>query len=250
LGTRLRPALGALPKPLAPIDGRPFLAWLLDLLAAEGVTRFILSVGYGAERIESEIGARYRETEVVYVREQEPLGTGGATRVALAAATHDPVWILNGDTYVELDLEAAREAHQERGVRLSMGIRWCEDCARFGRVEVEQGIARRFEEKGRSIPGWINAGIYLMNRSLLSAYSLPERFSLETDWLVPHCSSIEPRVMEATGYFVDIGVPESYREACRELPARVGAHRGEAGRADPCAPSTCQDVAEHRDSRR
>ncbi len=223
LGTRLRGAIGDLPKPLAPIAGEPFLVWLMRALRRRGVERFVLSTGYGARSIEDAIGRAFEGAEVVYAREDEPLGTGGAARLAMTRATSDLVWLLNGDTYCEVDMLAAEQRHRQAGARLTMAVRRVDDTSRFGRVEIEGDRAIRFDEKGAAGPGWINAGSYLLDRRVVEDFPSAQAFSLEHEWLVPRCEAIAPLGVEAEGYFIDIGVPESYARAGRELPARVAA---------------------------
>jgi len=223
LGTRLRGAIGDLPKPLAPIAGEPFLVWLMRALRRRGVERFVLSTGYGAERIEEVVGPAFEGAEVAYAREQEPLGTGGAARLAMTRAKSDLVWLLNGDTYCEVDMRGAEKRHRDAGASLTMSVRHVEDTSRFGRVEIENDHAIRFDEKGQAGPGWINAGSYLLDRNVVDDFPPAPAFSLEQDWLMPRCEAVAPLVVPAEGYFIDIGVPESYARAERELPSRVAA---------------------------
>jgi len=220
LGTRLRAAVPDLPKPLAPVAGLPFLAWVLDHLAAQGVRRAVLAVGYRHEAIRDHFGARHRGMRLAYAVEPRPLGTGGAIRAALAECTTDPVLVVNGDTLFEIDLSPLLARHRAAGRSLTMALCRVPDTARYGRVAVTDGVVTGFEEKGASGPGRINAGVYVLSARLFDGYVLPAAFSFEEELLAPHVAALAPAVHEAEGYFVDIGVPDDYRRARAELAAR------------------------------
>ena len=106
LGTRLRSVVPDLPKPMAPVAGRPFLAWVLDRLVDAGFESAVLAVGYRHEIIRAHFGEDYRGMALRYSVETTPLGTGGAMRLAADHVTALPVFVLNGDTYLELDYRA------------------------------------------------------------------------------------------------------------------------------------------------
>jgi D-glycero-alpha-D-manno-heptose 1-phosphate guanylyltransferase len=212
LGTRLRAAVPDLPKPMAPIAGRPFLEILLRALAARGVTRAVLSVGYRAEAIVSHFGHDFEGMRIEHAIEDEPLGTGGATRLALGLCDADPVLVTNGDTFLDLDLAALRAAWTGDDVPVLVA-REVPDTSRFGRLVVRGDRIVGFAEKGASGPGLINAGTYLVRRDLLAGFQAGARFSLETDVLVPRAATGALRVFVTDGTFIDIGVPEDYARA-------------------------------------
>jgi len=218
LGTRLRSVVSDLPKSMAPVGGRPFLALLLDALDAGGFERVILAVGYKSDAIREHFGERYRTLQLRYSTELEPLGTGGAIRLALEQATAPEVFVLNGDTYLELDYRAMRAAHLQTAASLTVAVQAVPDASRYGALDMDAGRIRGFLEKGRSGPGLINAGVYLLARTLLDRYALPCVFSFESDVLVPHVREIAPLAFEASGTFIDIGVPEDYARAQSLLP--------------------------------
>ena len=116
LGTRLLPRVPGVPKAMAPVAGRPFLAWLLDELADAGFRRVVLSVGHLGEAIRSAFGGTYRSLDLVYAVEASPLGTGGALRHALAVADSrdEPIWVLNGDSILRLSHAEMWAAHETR----------------------------------------------------------------------------------------------------------------------------------------
>lgn len=207
-GTRLQGVLPAdLPKPLAPVAGKPFLHWQLAQLAGGAICRVILSVGWQAEAIRAAIGATYLGMQIEYCEEQTPLGTGGAIRAALSLARSRDVLVMNGDTYVDVDLPALLAAHALEQERLTVCCASVADTGRFGRVRIEQGRILGFEEKTSHAPGCINAGIYVMARDLLSA-SPTGAFSFERDFLAPHVAELRPLAFTVDGVFVDIGVPD------------------------------------------
>lgn len=217
LGTRLRSRLSGIPKPMADIDGRPFLAILLDRLADSGVTRILLSIGYLSEAIINYFGTEWRHMKIAYVQEASPLGTGGAIRCALADAHADSVLILNGDTWLETDYRAIMNFHNAQHATITLALAWVEDRGRYGGVNTVDGRVTGFQEKGSDGPGWINGGVYAVRRDFPWPANLPNKFSFETDVLLPHLAHLQHAVYETKGYFLDIGVPEDLDRAQTEL---------------------------------
>lgn len=213
LGTRLRGVVPDLPKPMAPVNGRPFLTFVLDALDDAGFDTVILAVGYRSRAIRDHFRKDYRSLRLRYSVEDQPLGTGGAIRLALEQTTESQVFIVNGDTYVQVDYQAMLVAHLQAQAILSMAVCRLPDSSRYGALEVDDGRVRRFFEKGRSGPGLINAGIYLLMKTLFDRYPLPPVCSFESDLLMPYVAEIEPFAFETEGIFIDIGVPEDYAHA-------------------------------------
>lgn len=212
-GTRLRPVLSDLPKALATIRGRPFLSYLLDELYAGGIRRAVLATGYLADRIESMFGDRYAGISLEYSREDEPLGTGGAVRLAWEKVPGPFALVLNGDSVCGVEYPAFLERHRGSGAKLSLATVWQPEAQRFGRVECDSaGRVVRFHEKGVSCAGWINAGVYAIDRE--TALSIPEarNVSLERE-VFPLWLGRGLCAQECAGPFIDIGTPESLREA-------------------------------------
>lgn len=213
LGTRLRPIISDVPKPLAPVAGRPFLAWMLDAYARRGFRRVILATGYLGDRIEEAVGNAWQGLDIVYSREREPLGTGGALRLAVGLAEGDWVHVGNGDTYLDFepqDLEAAASATNASAV---VALAAVDDVARYGAVEVEGPRIVRFREKGGQGPGLINAGSCLLQRSLLEDARMSAPFSFEEGILLPQTQAGRVAHMDRTEHFIDIGVPADYLRA-------------------------------------
>ena len=217
LGTRLRGILQGVPKPMAPVAGRPFLEIQLNQLARAGCARVILSVGHLHEVIESHFGAKWRGMSLDYAIENEPLGTGGAIRAALMEGTEDNILVLNGDTFLAADYAEMMSFHAAEGARMTMAVAYQRDVARYGGVMIKEDRVAGFEEKGRSGPGWINAGAYVVRRDLEWPPNLPGKFSFETDFLAPDIARLRPAAYKVDGLFIDIGVPEDLARAQTEL---------------------------------
>jgi NDP-sugar pyrophosphorylase family protein len=219
MGTRLRSAVADRPKALALIKGRPFLAWQLDGLARQGVRRVVLCTHYMSEMIEASFppGLQTNGMEIIHSREPEPLGTGGALRLALDVAGEgdEEFLALNGDSFCAVDLPAFMATHHRHHAAATLLLAKVEDVGRYGAVDTDAtGHITAFREKdpGRQDAGWINAGTYLLSRHILQTLSSGEPSSLERDLfarLVGH--GLYGHKTEAP--FLDIGTPESYAEA-------------------------------------
>ena len=219
MGIRLQSVVPDIPKPMAPVNGKPFLSYLADYLCDWGVTRIILSVGYRYQDILSFFGERYRGVDLIYSIEDEPLGTGGGILGAMEHATMDNVLVLNGDSMYRIGLDLFEDFHRSRNSLLSMALRFQEETGRYGLVEMDvQQRITGFTEKGRGgAGGWINGGIYLINTAFYRQNSPCQRFSLETE-LLPGCiRSHRLFGYKTEGYFIDIGTPESYIRAQHEF---------------------------------
>jgi len=215
-GTRLRHVVPDLPKPMAPVAGRPFLELLLIRLAQKGFLRVVLSLGYLAEKIVAHFGDRFRGMELLYVVEKAPLGTGGAVRLALTRCQSDHFFVVNGDTYLDLEVDRV-EAHWQENHRPIIVAREVADTARFGRLEIRDGTVSRFLEKGVAGPGLINAGCYVLPPDSLDAFPIGQAFSIETDFLAHAVRQTIFDCYMTCGYFIDIGDPKDYARAQQEL---------------------------------
>ena len=224
LGTRLRGAVPELPKSMAPIAGQPFLAYLLQFLETQGITRVVLAVGYRHEAIRAWFGARYRSLDLAYSVEEEPLGTGGALLKALPEVEGDFAFALNGDTFLRLRYGALTQTLERHpGTRLAVALRRIEDASRYGAAIVRDGRVKGFTARGSRAPGLINAGCYLMARDIFQRYPMPAKFSWETDFLEPRAAEIRPVAVECDAPFIDIGIPEAFEQAQTLIPEWIGA---------------------------
>lgn len=216
LGTRLREVVRDIPKPLAPVGGRPFLDILLGALDGKPwVGKVILAVGYMADRfMEVYSGGKGHAFPIFISVEREPLGTGGAVRLALPMTGTPEVLVLNGDSFVEVDWDAFIASHRDSGLPMTMVLRDVEDAGRYGRVVVDgRGRVVQFEEKRSDAPaGLVNAGAYLFHRDLFHDVPVGEAISLERE-LMPGFIRKGVGGVVTHGKFIDIGLPESYRMA-------------------------------------
>lgn len=211
-GTRLRQVVADVPKPMAPIAGHPFLEFLLGSLARKGFSRVVLSLGFMAEKISDHFGTQFAGIDIAYVVEDTPLGTGGAIRLAFEACTQDHVFVFNGDTYLDLEVQSLEQHWQANRHPIVVG-RQVPDTARYGRLIVDGGRVTSFAEKGMAGPGLINAGCYVLATDALARFPLKQPFSIETDYLVPEVARSTVQVFETVGVFIDIGIPEDYAQA-------------------------------------
>jgi NDP-sugar pyrophosphorylase family protein len=218
LGSRLRPVVGDLPKALAPVDGVPFIDYLLQFLVDQNVHHVVLCTGFGAERVASHCGDGSRwGVRIDVSHEQEPLGTGGAVKHAERLIGSDPFFVLNGDSWVNASLAAMQEAHAERRASITIAVTAVPDLVRFGAVAFEvDGTITGFEEKGRTGPGSINAGIYLMSREVLGSIEPGQAASMERE-VLPAYIGRGLYAIATPGPFIDIGVPESFAVAPQVL---------------------------------
>jgi D-glycero-alpha-D-manno-heptose 1-phosphate guanylyltransferase len=218
-GTRLREVVPDLPKPMAPIAGQPFLEILLASLARKGMKRVVLSLGFMAEKISAYFGASFAGMELDYVVEEEPLGTGGATRLAMTHCDANHVFVFNGDTFLDLEVGSVEAHWQKHRLPIIVG-RDVSDTARYGRLLFAHGQVKGFSEKGVSGPGLINAGCYVFNRGQLDGFDLNEAFSLEANYLTQAVARMRFDLFLTLGQFIDIGLPEDYVRAQTDLAGR------------------------------
>ena len=217
-GTRLRDRVPHLPKPMAPVAGRPFLEYILDRLILGGTEEIILSVGYRSDIIISHFQKSYKNCSITYAIETEPLGTGGAIVHALGEFNDNSVLILNGDTLVNINYRYLITWYQNNPNSIALVLKEMEDVARYGSIVVNDGIISGFLEKGNFGHGMINAGVYLLPTKIFEQFGLSGNFSLEKDLLQNNCSELLPRAFITDNYFIDIGIPEDYERAQLELP--------------------------------
>ena len=218
-GTRLQGVVKDLPKPMAPVNGRPFLTYILDYLIDYQYNKVVLSVGYLHEKIEEFFGTHYKSLEIDYAVETEPLGTGGGILFAMSKCTTDNVLVINGDTMFKVDLDAFERFHEEKGGLLSIVLREVEDVSRYGSVTISDDnlIALFIEKQVTFGRGYINGGVYLIHRKLFEKYPQPQKFSFEKDLMTKFYTQELFYAMPSDGYFIDIGIPEDYARAQQEL---------------------------------
>jgi len=219
-GTRLRSVVSDVPKPMAPVGGRPFLEWLLEYWRAQGVQRFILSVGYLGAKVSAHFGTSWHGAHIAYAHEPEPLGTGGGLLLAAAQARSDDLLVLNGDTYFEVELAPLLAFHREREADCTLSLFRTTDAERYMGLRTAQD--GRILELSAARGGLANGGVYIFRTSALRLvpWNPGERLSLEADML-SHGLASDWRIFgrECAATFIDIGVPEDYRRAAQVLGA-------------------------------
>ena len=213
-GTRLAHVVPDVCKPMAPVAGRPFLRYIMDQLDGARFDRAVVADGYRREQIEGFFGSAYRGLQVEYSPEDEPLFTGGAVKQALAKCHNDWVFVLNGDTWLDVGFAAMEAAAAEApaGVQAVVAVKRMRDFERYGTVDADAGgLITAFHEKRPCADGLINAGVYLIRREALGA--MPKKFSLENDFFEQVVVDGALAACECDGGFIDIGVPEDYELA-------------------------------------
>lgn len=214
-GSRLGATTADTPKPLLPVGGRPFVEWLIANLSRQGVQRVILTVGYRAEAFDAWLAGLEAPVEVSTFVEDEPLDTGGAlTRMAEGLDT--AFFVLNGDTVLDVDLVELGRRLLDSDADAAVALRRVDDAGRYGRVEVVDGRVTSFAEKATGGAGWINGGVYALRERALEGWEAP--LSIERDLLPELVRQGRVVALPCDGFFIDIGVPASLREAQESVP--------------------------------
>jgi D-glycero-alpha-D-manno-heptose 1-phosphate guanylyltransferase len=215
-GTRLKHIVSDVPKPMAPVCEKPFLKYILDYLADNGINKIIMAVGYKKDAIIKHFGNSYREREIIYSSEDTPLFTGGAIKKALMNCNNDHVFIINGDTFFEVNLEKMQEFHYKNNSMLTIATKEMFNFERYGTVSTNNNRIIDFKEKRFMEHGYINGGIYYMNRNMLDDIHIT-KFSFETDVMAKKVREIPMFAYLCTGYFIDIGIAEDYFKAQKDF---------------------------------
>jgi len=215
LGTRLRSVVGDRPKPLALVDGTPFLEILVESLARKGVRNFVFLTGFLSHMIEDHFNKRnLRNLDIRFSPEDRTLGTGGAVKHAEAFGT-DPTLLVNGDTFFDANLEDLLAFHLEKRARVTLSLFRVRDASRYGSVTVDgKGVIQGFTEKreGSEGPGLINAGLSMLSLDFIRGLPPGRPFSMEQE-IFPHLAGSGTMVgLRQEGAFFDIGTPESYHD--------------------------------------
>ncbi|EHB2862398.1 NTP transferase domain-containing protein, partial [Campylobacter coli] len=216
LGTRLRSVVQDLPKPMAPINGKPFLAFVLEYLKKQGITEIILSVSYKYELIQEYFKDEFHGMKIHYNIEKELLGTGGAIKDALKFVKNE-VYVLNGDTFFDIDLKKP----VLNSSKICIALKQMQNFDRYGTVNVdEQGIVTSFEEKVFKKQGLINGGVYLLKKDIFNNFSLERKFSFE-EFLQENYKTLKIQTQIFDDYFIDIGVPKDYKEFINDKGRKI-----------------------------
>lgn len=215
-GTRLKEVIGDdIPKPMAPVNEHPFLEYLLKYLDKWGVSKVVMATGYKHEVIEDYFGDQYHDISISYSVEDKPLGTGGAVKKALEYIDGYSCYVVNGDTYFDVNLWKMGNFHRAKEADATMALRKVDDVSRYGVVKIELGnrIIEFAEKGGETGMGFINGGTYIINRKAFLEMDLPEVFSLEIDYFQKKYKELQFFGVRCYSFFLDIGIPEDYEEA-------------------------------------
>jgi D-glycero-alpha-D-manno-heptose 1-phosphate guanylyltransferase len=223
LGTRLRSVVSDAPKCMARVSGRPFLSFLIFYLQKSGIENFIFSVGYMHETIEQFLKENYPDLKYKIALEEQPLGTGGAIKLACSKTSEKNALVCNGDTVYKIDVASLSKFHEEKKAACSLTLKPMHDFDRYGVVTLNDNQSiQSFKEKQFYESGLINGGVYALNLDDFLKEPLPEKFSFEKDYLEKKVASPGNTKSELYGmvqdeYFIDIGIPEDYERAQIEL---------------------------------
>lgn len=218
LGTRLRSAVPDLPKCMAPVNGKPFLSYVIDHLLSQGIEHFIFSLGYKSEIIVDFLAKEYPSLFFKTSIEDEPLGTGGAIKKACKMAKDKCLLVTNGDTLYKVDVEMLAGIHCLSGATCSLTLKPMSNFDRYGVVEVDNNcIINSFKEKKFYTAGLINGGVYGLHAHKFLDENLPDKFSFETDYLEKYYQERRMFGLVQDKYFIDIGIPEDFERAQLEL---------------------------------
>jgi len=220
-GTRLQNVIKDTPKPMAMINGFPFLSYVLKWLENNEISGVVISVGYQSNILKDYYGKAFNDIEIEYCQEDTPLGTGGAIAKALKQCKGNNVLVLNGDTLFDIDLAALKTHHRLNNADITLALKNIKNENRYGTVQVTDGIVTAFNEKTITTTGFINGGIYYLSSSLFYKFDMPESFSFEKDFLMTNLTQIRVCALPFEMNFIDIGIPEDYEKAQSLVPQWV-----------------------------
>jgi len=213
-GTRLQSVIKDLPKCMAPVNGQPFLSYLIAQLQRNGIEHFIFSLGYKSEIVIDYLEKNYQSIHKTYVVEQEPLGTGGAIKAACQYAKCNNVVIVNGDTFFNIDINKLILFHQHHKADCTIALKLLKNGSRYGNVIINStGLVKSFTEKAQPGAGYINGGIYVLHVNSFLNEPLPVKFSFEKEYLEKNTRVKKLFGVKNNNYFIDIGIPEDYERA-------------------------------------
>ncbi|ECR6676698.1 nucleotidyltransferase family protein [Campylobacter jejuni] len=205
LGTRLKSVIKDIPKPMAPINNKPFLEFIFEYLKKQGIKEIILAVSYKYEVIQEYFKDEFLGIKIKYSIEKEPLGTGGAIKQALKFIKNE-LYVLNGDTFFDIDLSKLKLDKS----KICLALKQMNDFDRYGTINIDKhGLVISFKEKVFKKQGLINGGIYFLNKDIFNDFTLQEKFSFE-EFLQENYKKLKARACIFDDYFIDIGVPSDY----------------------------------------
>ncbi len=216
-GTRLQKVVSDLPKPMADINGKPFLEYLFNYLEKYKIKKVILSVGYKHEKITEYFGNKFNNIEIKYAVENEPLGTGGAIKFAIDKIDNNNFFLINGDTFFDVNLNSLANFFLTNKADIALSLKPLTDFDRYGAVEIDnKKRIKKFNEKKYQKHGLINGGIYALNKNIFN-YTDKIKFSFEKDIMEKYLTKLKMYGFISDTYFIDIGIPDDYEKAQKEL---------------------------------
>lgn len=214
LGTRLRSVVNNIPKPMAIVNNKPFLEYILNWLSGYNINKIIISAGYKADCIKSYFGNSFMKIPIEYAVEDEPLGTGGGILKALDCTSDENVMVVNGDTYFPIDIDNFLSEHIRLNGKITIALKEMTDFDRYGSVSIDKNFnIHQFHEKLFIRLGLINGGIYLINKKFIQESNLPMKFSFEKEVLEKEVMNKRIKGIQFHNQFIDIGIPEDYHKA-------------------------------------
>jgi D-glycero-alpha-D-manno-heptose 1-phosphate guanylyltransferase len=214
LGTRLLSVVKDLPKCMAPVNGKPFLSFVMAQLQKNGIEKVIFSLGHKSDIIIDFLESNYPSLDKKYVVEKEPLGTGGAIKAACKYVSCKDVVIVNGDTFFNIDINKLVLFHQDNLADCTLALKLLKNTGRYGTVVINsKGLIKSFTEKNQALQGYINGGIYVLHVNSFLNEPLPAKFSFEKDYLEKNTRVKKIYGVRNNKYFIDIGIPEDYERA-------------------------------------
>ena len=223
LGKRLQSVTGGAQKVLAKIGDKPFLEILIDYIASQGGRRFILCVGHGSDEVEAYFTDKYQDREIIFSKEETPLGTGGAIKQGSLHVKTGQFLAMNGDCFCVIDYNRLIAFHQEKGSKATLAVTLMSDARDYGTIEIAgNGSIEAFKEKQPILrEAFINTGTYCFDRKVFSLVTIPSKFSIEYEFF-PHLVGQGFYAFEVENRFIDIGTPERYSWAQEHLKTLKG----------------------------
>lgn len=213
LGTRLKSVINDVPKPMAPVREKPFLEYLLDYLNNNGFERVVLLIGYKADIIKNHFGDKYKNIDIIYSIETNRLGTGGAIKLALSKIISNEFFLLNGDTFFNIDIKSMSLL---KNSKITIALKKMYNFNRYGSIEIyKNGIIKKFTKKREMKSGFINAGVSLVKKDIFDDHDLRKNFSFE-NFLEKNYNHLSISTILFENYFIDIGVPDDYNKFIKD----------------------------------
>lgn len=214
LGTRLKSVVNETPKCMALVANKPFLSYLFDQLEQAKFSHIVLALGYKAEIIINWLQNQKRSFNISYIIEEEPLGTGGAIKLALSKIKGENTFILNGDTLFRINFQELLIFHKDKEADISLALKKMTEFDRYGSVNINhEGRITKFEEKKYLEQGLINGGIYIINKNIFVSIDTSSKFSFEKEVLENKVEDLKIFGLSYDDYFIDIGIPTDYDKA-------------------------------------